>query len=61
MNTNQLIRMLTRLMRAQNRRTGMGRDGGPKTPEERARAQAKRQQARGLRLGARLMRMFGRF
>jgi hypothetical protein len=61
MNANQLIRMLTRLMRVQNRHTGMGGNGAAMTPQDRARAQRKRGQVRGLRMGARLMRMFGRF
>lgn len=59
MNANQVIRMLLRLGRAQQRRSG-NRAGQARTPEERAELQRRRAQTQGMRLGARLLRMFGR-
>lgn len=59
MNVHQVIRMILRLARARSRGSG-NRGGQGMSPQMRAQKQRRRTQVRGMRLGARLLRMFGR-
>ena len=59
---NQLMRMVTRMMRVNGRKQGMGPTSGqPRSPEEKAQMRRQRQQARNLRQTTRVLRKFGRF
>jgi ribosomal protein L19E len=59
---NQLMRMVTRMIRVNGRQQGMGPTSGqPRSPEEKAQMRRQRQQARNLRQTTRVLRKFGRF
>ena len=59
---NQLMRMVTRMIRVNGRQQGMGpTPDQPRSPEEKAQMRRQRQQARNLRQTTRVLRKFGRF
>ena len=59
---NQLMRMVTRMIRVSGRQQSMGpTPGQPRSPEEKAQMRRQRQQARNLRQTTRVLRKFGRF